>query len=89
MKEKLLSAARDKTTAISIAQRFVFWFATILYLEGLLHAVVYASVSWKILYVLGFSLSVAGLLTLLTSFLPRKADLAVTAVLTLVLTVLY
>ena len=89
MKDKLLSAARDKTTAISIAQRFAFWFATILYLEGLLHAVVYANVSWKILYVLGFSLSVAGLLALLTSFLPRKADLAVTAVLTLVLTVLY
>ena len=89
MKEKLRSAVSDKISLVSIVKRFLFWFAAILYFEGLLHAVVYANVSWKVLYIVGFSLSVAGVLTLLTSFLPRKADLIVTAVLTVALTVLY
>ena len=89
MKEKLRSAVSDKVSLVSLVKRFLFWFVAILYFEGLLHAVVYANVSWKILYIVGFSLSVAGVLTLLTSFLPRKADLIVTAVLTVALTVLY
>lgn len=89
MKEKLRTAVSDKISLVSLAKRFLFWFAAILYFEGLLHAVVYSNVSWKILYIVGFSLSVAGLLALLTSFLPRKADLIVTAVLTVGLTVLY
>ena len=89
MKEKLRSAAADKASLASVIKRFAFWFAAILYFEGLLHIVVFSNVSVKILYVAGFTLSVAGLMTLATSFLPRKADLAVTAVLTAVLTVLY
>lgn len=89
MKEKVRIAASDKVSLVSIIKRFLFWFAAIVYFEGLLHIVVFSNVSVKILYVLGFSLSIAGLLTLATSFLPRKADLAVTAILTAVLTVLY
>ena len=89
MKEKLRSAVSDKVSLVSLVKRFLFWFVAILYFEGLLHAVVHANVSWKILYIVGFSLSVAGVLTLLTSFLPRKADLIVTAVLTVAMTVLY
>ena len=89
MKEKLRSAVSDKISLRSLVKRFAFWFATILYFEGLLHIVVFSNVSVKILYILGFSLSAAGLLTLLTSFLPRKADLIVTAVLTAALAILY
>ena len=89
MKEKLKSAVSDKISLVSLAKRLLFWFVTVLYLEGVLHIVVFSSVSVKVLYILGFSLSIAGLLTLLTSFLPRKADLIVTAILTVVLTVLY
>ena len=89
VKEKLRSAISDKISFGSIMKRFAFWFAAIVYFEGLLHAVVFASVSVKLLYILGFSLSAAALLTLLTSFLPRKADLIVMAVLTAALAVLY
>ena len=89
MKEKLRAALIDKRSLVSLVKRFLFWLVAILYFEGLLHAVVYSNVSWKILYVVGFSLSVAGLLALLTSLLPRKVDLIVTAVLTVGLTVLY
>ena len=89
MKEKLRAAVSDKASLLSLIKRFIFWFAAILYFEGLLHIVVFSNVSVKILYVVGFSLSIAGLMTLATSFLPRKADLAAVAVLTAVLTVLY
>ena len=78
MKEKLISAARDKASLMSLAKRYLFWFATILYFEGLLHVIVFSNVTVKFLYILGFSLSIAGILTLATSFLPRKADLIVT-----------
>ena len=89
MKEKLRAAVSDHISLVSLAKRFLFWLAVIAYFEGLLHIVIFANVSVKVLYILGFSLSVAGLLTLATSFLPRKADLVVTAVLTVLLTILY
>ena len=89
MKEKLITAARDKMSLVSLAKRYLFWFAAILYFEGLLHVIVFSNVTVKALYILGFSLSIAGILTLVTSFLPRKADLIVTTVLTVVFTVLY
>ena len=89
MKEKLSTAARDKMSLVSLAKRYLFWFAAILYFEGLLHVIVFSNVTVKALYILGFSLSIAGILTLVTSFLPRKADLIVTTVLTVVFTVLY
>lgn len=89
MKEKLRAAAGNKASLVSLGKRFLYWLAVIAYFEGLLHIVVYSNVSVKVLYILGFSLSIAGLLTLVTSFLPRKADLIVTAVLTALLTLLY
>lgn len=89
MKEKLRAMANEKISAVSLISRFAFWLAVILYFEGLLHIVVYESVSLKILYILGFSAGFAGVLTLASSFLPRKADLTVTVILTAVLMVLY
>ena len=89
MKEKLISMARDRISLLSLIKRFVFWLVTILYFEGLLYVVVFSNVSVKILYIVGFSLSIAAVLTLVTSFLPRKADLIVTAILTAVLAILY
>ena len=89
MKDKLKTAAGDKAALASLAKRFLFWFAVIAYFEGLLHIVTFSSVSWKILYILGFSLSVAGVLALITSLLPRKADTVVSVILTVALAVLY
>ena len=89
VKEKLKAAAGNKASLVSLGKRFLYWLAVIAYFEGLLHIVVYSNVSVKMLYILGFSLSIAGLLTLVISFLPRKADLVVTAILTALLTLLY
>ena len=68
---------------------FIFWLSTIVYLEGLLHIVVYGGFAWNNLYALGFSASFAAILTLVMSFLPKKAGYPVAAVILAVLMVLF
>ncbi|MBP3654621.1 MAG: hypothetical protein J6J04_04220, partial [Oscillospiraceae bacterium] len=84
-KNKLKESTPLKVTLAS----FAFWFFTILYLESLLHAIVFTDFTARYGFVLGFSASVAAVLTLLTSFLPRKANFPVSLILTLVLVILY
>lgn len=61
---------------------------SLLYWEGLLHKAVFESFGKEVVYAVGFSVSVAILLTLLVSFL-NKGRFAVNLCLTLVLAVLY
>ena len=68
---------------------FIFWLSTIVYLEGLLHIVVYGGFAWNNLYALGFSASFAAILTLVMSFLPKKAGYPVAVVILAVLMVLF
>lgn len=68
---------------------FGFWFLTLVYLEALLHGSVYGDFSGRFIYVVGFSAVFAGGVTLLLSFLPKKAHFVVTMAVTLVVIVLY
>ena len=68
---------------------FAYWLFTITFLEAVLHAAVFESFSPNFLFVAGFGAAFAALLSLLTSFLPKKASFAVTALLTLVLMLLF
>jgi predicted permease len=66
-----------------------YWLFTIVFLEGVLHAAVFDTFSLNFLFVVGFGSAFAALLSLLTSFLPKKASFAVTLLLTVVLMVLF
>ena len=66
----------------------LYWMFSLLYWEGLLHKAVFESFGKEVVYAVGFSVSVAILLTLLVSFL-NKGRFAVNLCLTLVLAVLY
>ena len=68
---------------------FAYWLFTIVFLEGVLHAAVFETFSLNFLFVVGFGSAFATLLSLLTSFLPKKAAFAVTVLLTVVLMVLF
>lgn len=68
----------------SVVSWFAFWLLAILYFETVLHMVVYGGMTVKFLYVLGFSILFAGILTLIMSLLPRNAGF-VGAIVSLVL----
>ena len=85
MKEKLRSMAGDKQSWLSAAGYFACWMLAIMYLEGLLHYVVYESFAVNFLYSVGFSAVIAGVLTLMLSFLPKKSGFVVSALVLVVL----
>lgn len=78
-----------KHPILSAAVYFGFWLLTVLYFEAVLHFVTYGSFNWKFLYIFGFSVTIAGILTLVMSVLPRKAGFPVAVVLLVLLMVLY
>ena len=67
----------------------VFWCLAFVYWETVLHVTVYGDFSAKFAYVVGFSLSIGCIVSVLLSFLPKKAGFAVSVALSLVLAVLY
>lgn len=81
MRERWKKAAPSVLTAL-------YWIFALLYWEGLLHKAVFDSFGKEVVYAVGFSVSVAMLLTLLVSFL-KKGRFAVNLCLTLVLAVVY
>ena len=81
MRERWKKAAPSVLTAL-------YWIVALLYWEGLLHKAVFDSFGKEVVYAVGFSVSVAMLLTLLVSFL-KKGRFAVNLCLTLVLAVVY
>lgn len=68
---------------------FAYWLFSIVYFEALLHAAVFTEFALRFVYVIGFSFAVAAIITLITGFLPRKANFPVSLLLTLVLVILY
>ena len=68
---------------------FAYWLFTITFLEAVLHASVFDGFSANFLFIVGFGGAFAALLSLLTSFLPKKASFAVTVLLTLALMLLF
>ena len=74
-----------KTTLLN----FVYWLFTVLWLETVLHAFVFDGFTAGYLYTAGFSAVIAALLSLLTSFLPRKGSFPISLLLTVVLIFLY
>lgn len=89
MRKPLFLKKSEKNPFFSTVTYFAFWLFAVLYLESLLHIVVYGGFTWKFLYTLGFSAAFAGVLTLIGSFLPKKAGFPVAVVLLVVLMVLY
>lgn len=61
----------------------------VLYLEGLLHAVVFHSLTARFLYILGFSIPVALILSLLLGLLPKRANTILSICLVSVLCVIF
>jgi len=74
-----------KSTLCSLA----YWLFTLVFLEALLHTAVFTEFSLRFGFVVGFSFVIAAVITLLMSFLPRKASFPISLLLTLILAVLY
>ena len=68
---------------------FAYWLFAILFFEALLHIVVFGSFSLRALYAVGFSIPIAAVLSLLTSFLPQKGAFITDTILTLLLIFAY
>ncbi len=62
-----------KKAPIRCAVWLAYWFVCLLYLEFLLHAVVFDRFTAKFFYVVGFTLPAAAVLALICSFIPHKA----------------
>ena len=83
---KTLSYLRSlRTTAFS----WLYWLATFVYFELLVHIAAYGMPGLEFGYVLGFSAVFAAAFCLVTLLIPRKARLAVTIVLNVLLILLY
>ena len=68
---------------------FAYWLFAVVFFETLLHAAVFGEFAPRFALVIGFSAPIAGILTLLTGFLPRKASFPLSILLTLVMILLY
>ena len=80
---------KDRSARTVAVGSFVYWFFALLYLETLLHAVVYGGFSGKFAYAVGFTAAAACVMTVLISFIPKKANFGVSLAVTLVMAVLY
>ena len=68
---------------------FVYWFLSLLYLEGLVHFTVYDGFHPRVLYAVGLTAAIAALVTLLLSLVPGKIRFPAMAAVVLGLTFLY
>ena len=83
--QKFQSRSGQKTTGIMT----LYWLAVIVYLELLLHGAAFGMPGKGFFLVVLFHIPFAGVLALATLMLPKKARVVVTAILTLILTLLY
>lgn len=67
----------------------LMWLLVLIYLESLLHGVVFHSLTARYFYILGFSLPVALVLSLLLGLLPKHVNAGVSIALTSVLCVIF
>ena len=67
----------------------LMWILVLIYLESLLHGVVFHSLTARYFYILGFSLPVALVLSLLLGLLPKRVNMGVSIALTAALCVVF
>lgn len=67
----------------------LFWAVTLIYLESVLHGVIFRTISLRYFYLIGFTAVIALILSAILGLLPRRANAGVTTILVLVLCVLY
>ena len=87
--EKKKNRFLDQSGRTTAGFQFAYWFASLFFWETLLHIIVFGDFGGSFGYLIGFSAVVAALLALVMSFVPKKANFAVTMGLTVVLVILY
>lgn len=88
--EKIKNCFKDRAALVATLSNFAYWFLTLVYMETLLHALVYnVKFTGNYAFAIGFSAVFACVLTLITSSLPKKAHTPVTIILSLALVILY
>ena len=68
---------------------FAYWLFAILFFETLLHCYVFGEFSLRYLFAVGFSVPIAAVLSLLTSFLPKKGAFVTDVILNILLIFAY
>ncbi|MBE6948657.1 MAG: LTA synthase family protein [Ruminococcaceae bacterium] len=80
---------KNRQALASAFANFALWFVTIVYMETVLHAIVFEKFTANFIFAVGFSAVIACVLSLLTSFLPEKAHFPVDIILMAGLILLY
>lgn len=80
---------RSRKARSAALVNFFYWLLALIYLEVLLHATVYGGFDGRFAFMLGFSVVHAGVLSLITSFLPKKAQFPANLILTVALIFVY
>lgn len=83
------SPVRKPGSMRGILLHALLWVLTVLYLESLLHAVVFRSLTARFFYILGFSVPAGLSLSLLLGLLPRRANTVLRIFLVSVLCVIF
>ena len=93
MKDRLFAGIKrrwkDKDSLKSTLYAGAYWLFVLVFYELLLHIVVFGAPNGRFAFVLGFSLVIACLLTVLVSFLPKKLQIWAMAILTTFLLLVY
>ncbi|MDY4105834.1 MAG: hypothetical protein SOY37_09670, partial [Oscillospiraceae bacterium] len=83
-----VDSSNHHTAVRTLLSGTVFWFLTLLYLEAVLHRVIFGSFSLRFLYLAGFTLVIALLLAGLT-LLPHRANGVLSFLLVTLLCILF
>lgn len=76
-------------SAISTLGNFAFWFLNLMYMETLLHVLLFKTFSIQYLYVTGFTAAIAAAVSGILGLLPAKANRILTVLCVSVLSILY
>ena len=87
--EKIKTRQKDRGAIAAGCVSLLYWLLTIVYLELVLHLKAFNELDGRFGYVAAFSLAAACVLSLITSFLPKKANFWTTIGITAVLILLY
>ncbi len=78
-----------RSSAVSTSGNFAFWFLTLMYMETLLHILLFKTFTLQFLYAVGFTAAIAAVLSGLLGLLPRKSNQVISVALVTVLSILY
>lgn len=80
---------KDGKAALAVLSSAAFWFFTLVYLESLLHILVFEGFTIKFGYVVGFSAVFGAVLAVFLTLLPKKVYFPVSVVMVVLITVFY